>query len=90
MSTTPHHRRKEVLDRLSRIEGHVHGLKRMVEEDKTCPEILIQIAAIRAALSKVSQIVLEDHVETCMKEAVKQGETDQYIAELKEALSKIL
>jgi DNA-binding FrmR family transcriptional regulator len=90
MSSSTHPRQKEVLDRLSRIEGHVHGLKRMVEKDKTCPEILIQIAAVRAALSRVSRIVLEDHVETCMKEAVKQGETDEYITELKEALSKIL
>jgi len=86
--TSPHKRRKEVLDRLSRIEGHVRGLRKMVEDDKTCPEMLIQVAAVRAALNKVSQIVLEDHIETCMKEAVKAEETDRYIAELKEALSR--
>jgi DNA-binding FrmR family transcriptional regulator len=86
--TSPHRRRKEALDRLSRIEGHVRGLRKMVEEDKGCPEILIQVAAVRAALNKVSQIILEDHVETCMREAVKAEETEQYIAELKEALSK--
>ena len=87
---TQHKRRKEVLDRLSRIEGHVHGLRKMVEEDKDCPQVLIQIAAIRAALNKVSCIVLEDHMETCMQEAVKSGESGQYIAELKDALSKYL
>jgi len=87
---TQHKRRKEVLDRLSRIEGHVRGVRKMVEEDKDCPQILIQVAAIRAALNKVSRIVLEDHVETCMKDAVEAGEAEQYVAELKEALSKFL
>ncbi|HYA77546.1 MAG TPA: metal-sensitive transcriptional regulator [Verrucomicrobiae bacterium] len=90
MHKAEHKRRKEVLDRLARIEGHVHGLKKMVNEDKTCPEILLQVAAIRAALNKVSRIVLEDHMETCMKEAVSSGDTEQHIEELKEALSKLI
>jgi DNA-binding FrmR family transcriptional regulator len=85
-----HKRRKEVSDRLARIEGHVRGLKKMVEEDKTCPEILLQVVAIRAALNKVSRIVLEDHVETCLKEAATSGETEQHLEELKEALSKLI
>ncbi len=83
-----HKRRKEVLDRLSRIEGHVRGLRKMVEKDQSCPDMLIQIAAVRAALNKVARIILEDHIETCMKEAVKAEETDRYLHELKEALSK--
>ncbi len=87
-NVTQHKRRKEVLDRLARIEGHVRGLRKMVEENKDCPQILIQVAAIRAALNKVSCIVIEDHVETCMQEAVKSGESEQYVIELKEALSK--
>jgi len=62
----------------------------MVEEDKDCPQILIQVAAIRAALNKVSRIVLEDHVESCMKDAVEAGEAEHYVVELKEALSKFL
>jgi len=87
---TQHKKRKEVTDRLARIEGHVRGLKKMVEENKPCPEILIQIAAIRAALNKVSRIIIEDHVETCMKEAAASGESAQYLEELKEALSKLI
>jgi DNA-binding FrmR family transcriptional regulator len=90
MHVSQHKRRKEVLDRLARIEGYVRGLRKLVEEDKDCPQILIRVAAIRAALSKVSRIVLEDHVETCMKEAVKSGEAEQSIVELKEVLSKYL
>lgn len=83
-----HRRRKEIVDRLSRIEGHVRGLRKMVEEDKSCPEVLIQAAAVRAAIDKVARIILEDHIETCMKEAVKAEKTDEYITELKEALSR--
>jgi len=85
-----HKRRKEVSDRLSRIEGHVHGVKNMVETDKTCPEILLQIAAIRAALHKVSKIILEDHIESCLKKAASSGETEQHFEELKETLSKLI
>jgi DNA-binding FrmR family transcriptional regulator len=85
-----HKRRKEVSDRLSRIEGHVHGVKNMVEADKSCPDVLLQIVAIRAALNKVSKLILEDHVESCLKEAASSGETEHYIEELKEALSKLI
>ncbi|MDR0373212.1 MAG: metal-sensitive transcriptional regulator [Nitrososphaerota archaeon] len=85
-----HKRRKEVQNRLARIEGHVRGLRKMVEEDKTCPEILLQIIAIRGALNKVSRIVLEDHIETCLKETAASGETEQSLEELKEALSKLI
>ncbi len=90
MHKAEHKRRKEVLDRLARIEGHVHGLRKMVEEDKSCPEILLQVAAIRAALNKVSRIVLEDHMETCMKDAASSGDTEQHLEELKDALSKLI
>ena len=90
MAHVQHKRRKEVSDRLSRIEGHVRGLKKMVEEDKPCPEILLQVVAVRAALDKVARIVLEDHVETCLKEAVTSGETERHLEELKEALSKLI
>lgn len=87
---TAHKRRKEVLNRLSRIEGHVRGLKKMVEEDKDCPELLIQVAAIRAALNQVGRILLEDHMETCVIEAAKEGTGDQSVESLKDALSKFI
>jgi len=85
-----HRSRKDVVDRLSRIEGHVRGVKKMVEEDRGCSDVLLQVAAVRSALDKVAQIVLEDHLETCMAEAIKSGKADIYISELKEALSKFL
>jgi len=85
-----HKRRKEVSDRLAKIEGHVRGVKNMVEAEKPCPDILLQLVAIRAALNKVSKLILEDHVESCLKDAAVSGNTEHYIDELKEALSKLI
>ena len=61
-----HKHRKKVVDRLSRIEGHLRGVKKMVEDDRDCPELLHQIAAIKAAINKVGVLILEDHIESCM------------------------
>jgi len=85
-----HKSRKEVADRLSKIEGHVHGIRKMVDEDRGCSDLLLQIAAVRSALDKVAKIILEDHMETCLLEAVKSGKADENIVELKEAFSKFL
>lgn len=90
LSLSPHKKRKDVLDRLARIEGHVRGLRRMVEEDKDCPELLLQVAAVRAALNQVGRIMLEDHMETCVLEATKEGKSEKAIAELKDALIKFI
>ena len=83
-----HKQRTNVMHRLARIEGHVGGVKRMVEGDKDCPSILLQIAAVRAALDKVSQIILEDHIETCVVKAVQEGKETEAIRELKEAIAR--
>lgn len=87
---TYHRRRKEVLHRLARIEGHVRGVKKMVEEERECPDILLQIVAVRTSLDKVGKIVLEDHIESCLTSAVRQGRSERYVSDLKEALSKFL
>jgi DNA-binding FrmR family transcriptional regulator len=83
-----HKRHEDVIKRLARVEGHVRGVKRMVEEDKDCPAILLQIAAVRGALDKVSQIILEDHIETCVVKAVKEGKEDEAIKELRDAIAR--
>jgi len=85
-----HKSRKEIADRLAKIEGHVHGIRKMVDENRGCSDLLIQIAAVRSALDKVAKIILEDHIETCLLEAVKSGKADESMAELKEALSKFI
>ena len=85
-----HKKREDVIKRLARIEGHLSGVKRMVEDDKSCPEVLLQLAAVRAALDKVGRIVFEDHVETCVSKAIKEGAGESAVAELKEALARFL
>ncbi len=90
MTETQHKRRKEVLNRLARIEGHVRGLRKMVEQDKGCPDILLQVAAVRAALNQVGRILLEDHMETCVLEAAKEGTGEKAIEDLKVALMKFM
>jgi len=85
-----HTKREDVIKRLARIEGHLRGVRRMVEEDKSCPEVLLQLAAVRAALDKVSRVVFEDHVETCVSKAIKEGTGESAVAELKEALARFL
>ena len=85
-----HKHRKQVLDRLSRIEGHIRGIKKMVEEDRDCPDLLHQIAAVKAALNKTGELILEDHIESCLVDAVNQGSTEKYVKELKDAISKLV
>lgn len=85
-----HRNRKEVAERLSKVEGHVHGIRKMVDEDRDCSDLLLQIAAVRSALDKVAKIILEDHMETCLLEAVKSGKADKSMAEFREAISKLL
>ncbi len=85
-----HKSRKEVAERLSKVEGHVHGIRKMVDDDRGCSDLLLQIAAVRSALDKVAKIILEDHMETCLLDAVKSGKAEESMAELREALSRFL
>lgn len=64
-----------VLNRLSRLEGQVRGVARMVEEDRYCVDILTQTAAVRAALKAVERVVLENHARHCVAEAIASGDT---------------
>lgn len=85
-----HENRDKVLKRLARIEGHVRGIKRMLEEDAECPDVLVQIAAVRAALNNVGQIILEDHLRSCMVRAVNDGEFDDAMRDLKVSLDRFI
>ena len=85
-----HENRDKVLKRLARIEGHVRGIKRMVEEDTPCPDVLVQIAAIRAAINKVGEIILEDHLRHCMVKAVHDGDFEDAMRDLKISLDRFI
>jgi len=79
------------LKRLSRIEGQVRGLSRMVEGDRYCIDVVTQIAAVRAALRRVEEEVLKDHVAHCVEHAIAAGDPDEQrrkIAELIDVLGR--
>jgi DNA-binding FrmR family transcriptional regulator len=85
-----HKQRKNVRDRLVRVEGHIRGIIKMIDEEKACPDILIQIGAVKAAIEKAGEIILEDHMEHCLIEAVKSGDVESQLQELKTALQKLI
>ena len=83
----PH--KAELRKRLSRIEGQVRGIERMVEDEKYCVDILVQIAAVRAALDRVALGVLEDHIKGCVAGA-EPGEADAMAEELLEVVERFV
>ena len=85
-----HKARKQILNRLSRIEGHIRGISKMVENDRDCSDILLQITATQAAIKKVAKLVLEDHIDTCVLESVEDGSIEQELQELKASLATLL
>jgi CsoR family transcriptional regulator, copper-sensing transcriptional repressor len=82
--------RAQLLRRLSRIEGQVRGIGRMIEREEYCVDILQQTAALRAAIDAVSIMVLEDHVQGCVRTAAERGEADQYVDEVLDVVRRTL
>lgn len=76
----------QCLKRLARIEGQVRGLKGMLEEDRYCIDVITQIAAVRAALRRVEEAVLEDHVGHCVEHAIRSGDGDEQRRKIAELL----
>lgn len=74
--------KQAVINRLKRIEGQVRGIQRMIEEDRYCVDVLVQISAIQAALKKVGLTVTERHMKHCVTHAMKQGDGEETITEL--------
>ena len=80
---------KDMINRLSRIEGQVRGVKRMVEEDAYCPDILIQVSAVNAALNSFNKVLLANHIRTCVADDIRDGK-DETIDELVTTLQKLM
>ena len=76
--------------RLSRMEGQVRGIARMIEREEYCVDILQQTAALRAAVDSLSIMVLEDHVQGCVRTAAERGEADQYVDEVIDVVRRTL
>jgi DNA-binding FrmR family transcriptional regulator len=82
--------KEQLQSRLSRIEGQVRGVQRMVEEDRYCIDVLTQISAIRAALDKVALSLVDDHARNCMSGAARAGGREDQVDELMGALDRLL
>ena len=84
------HDHSAVINRLSRIEGHVGAIKRMVDEDTPCPDVLVQIAAVRSALNSAGRIILEGHIRNCMQDAYRDGDFDEAMKSLNLSLDRFI
>ncbi len=80
----------QLVRRLSRIEGQVRGIARMIEREEYCIDILQQTAALRAAVDALSILVLEDHVQGCVRTAAERGQADEYVDEVLDVVRRTL
>ena len=79
---------KDLINRLSRIEGQIRGIKRMLDEDCYCPDIITQVAAANAALNSFNKVLLANHIKTCVADDIRAGK-DETIDELLNTLQKL-
>ncbi|GAA0330762.1 metal-sensing transcriptional repressor [Bacillus carboniphilus] len=69
-----HPHRKQVVNRLAIIEGHVRSVKEMASNDRECSDLLVQLGAIRSAIDKCAKLILKDHLEGCVQKAISEGD----------------
>lgn len=84
------HKFPEIITRLSKIEGHVRGIKKMAEEGRSCEDLLLQVSAVKAAVNKVGRLILEDYLEDCIVDGVKQHSDEEVVERMKKALKKFI
>ena len=84
-----HAQTKAVLNRLSRAIGHLESIKRMVEDGRDCSEVLVQLSAVKAAINNTAKVILKDHIEHCMVDAVESGDHEA-IEELTAAIDRFI
>jgi len=84
-----HENTKAVINRLSRAIGHLQSVKKMVEDNRDCSEVLIQIAAVKSAVNNIGKIILQDHINTCVVNAVETGDK-KVLEDLNSAIDKFI
>ena len=87
--THTHTQTKAVLNRLARAVGHLEAVKRMVEQGRDCSDVLVQLSAVNSAITNVSKIILQDHIEHCLVEAVRENDQES-LDKLKNAIDKFI
>ena len=89
MEQHTHEHTKAVLNRISRAIGHMNAVKKMIEDGRDCSDVLIQLSAIKSEIAGVSKVILKDHIDHCIVDAVKENDEDA-IENLKGAIDKLL
>ena len=89
MEQHTHEHTKAVLNRMSRAIGHMNAVKKMIEDGRDCSDVLIQLSAIKSEITGVSKVILKDHIDHCIVDAVKESDEDA-IEHLKGAIDKLL
>lgn len=84
-----HENTKTVINRLSRAIGHLESVKKMVEDGRDCSEVLIQIAAVKSAVNNIGKIILQDHINNCVVNAVETGDK-KVIEDLNKAIEQFI
>lgn len=87
--THTHQHTKAVLNRLSRAIGHLESIKRMVEDGRDCSEVLIQLSAVKSAINNTGKVILQDHIEHCIVDAVESGDRAA-LEELSRAIDRFI
>ena len=87
--THSHEHTKAVLNRLSRAIGHLESIKKMVENGRGCSEVLIQLSAVKAAINNTGKVILQDHIQHCLVDAIESGDRKE-IEELNKAIDRFI
>ena len=87
--THSHEHTKAVLNRLSRAIGHLESIKKMVENGRDCSEVLIQLSAVKAAINNTGKVILQDHIQHCLVDAIESGDRKK-IEELNKAIDRFI
>lgn len=85
-----HTQTKDVLNRLARIKGHVEAIYKMIQADRDCTEVIVQIVAVRSALNKVAQLLLSEHAEHCLLDAKQGNDFELELAKFRSTLDLLI
>lgn len=87
--TNTHQNSKAVSNRLSRAIGHLESIRRMVEDGRNCTEVLVQLSAVKSAINNAGKVILQDHIEHCIVDAVREGD-EKALEELNRAIDRFM
>ncbi|EEG77640.1 metal-sensitive transcriptional regulator [Dethiobacter alkaliphilus] len=85
-----HEERQNIINRLNRIEGQIKGIRKMIEEENSCAEVMMQIAAVKAAVNRVGTVMFETHFRDCLEKAIAEGEDLDFVDDVMKMLSKYI